>query len=84
VCSHGREVAAGCAESIEHGGSMREDGVAVLASGVADHTRGRRGVGTGAAGDAGLSDELEWFVNGGSGSVTKWRRRCVMEGDATT
>jgi len=69
---------------VEHGGSMREDRVVVLASGMADHVRGCRGVGTRAAGDAGLSGELEWFVNGGSGSVTKWRRRCVMEDDGAT
>jgi len=44
--------------------------VAVLASSMADHGRGCRGVDTRAAGDAGLSGELEWFVNGGSGSGT--------------
>ncbi|QCE00443.1 hypothetical protein DEO72_LG7g1733 [Vigna unguiculata] len=50
---------------------------AVLAWCKADHTGGCGGVGTGAAGD------IEQFggINGGSSSVTKWRRRSVMETD---
>ncbi|QCD92740.1 hypothetical protein DEO72_LG5g809 [Vigna unguiculata] len=59
---------------VQRGGSMREHEVAVLASCMAYHTGGCGGVGTGAAGDVELSDELEWCVNGGYGSVTKWRQ----------